>query len=379
MNDSVKNEVISLIEKQIEGEYWDFKEEWYGDKRFDLVHDILCLVNSTHYGNKYIIIGVSNNGKIKGVLGKGIDRKKRMTQSKLMDFLSEVKFSPSDPPLSLVSFKYKRKTLDVIVIFDTDKIPIVLTDAYKTVRRNMVHTRANDKNTSIDKGANYWQTEAIWKKHFGLDTTVLNKCKALLKNKEDWSGKLFKEFPVYHKIFPEFQITSCEAKLDYEGKKHPISYFCSLRPSCLIEPFAIMYHQTQIYYGEYLILNDARDVMPAPDIERIHLDRRTIHYLYFIKDSINGLLQLIAIDSYPGLGRDLDYNPILYFENASEKDSFEQFLKRNIALFDSFELDCFAKSAIDCEQKSLYHIPPMAENIWRTKELYDSCRRLWIT
>lgn len=372
MNESIQKEVINLIEKQVEGEYWDFKEEWYGDKLADLVHDILCLVNSTHCGNKYIIIGVANNGKIKGVLGKGVDRKKRMTQSNLMDLLSELAFSPIDPSLSLVSFKYKRKTLDVIVISDSDKIPIVLTKQYRTVRRNMVHTRVNDKNTSIDKGANYWQSEAIWKKHFGLDTTILNKCKAILNSKEDWSGKLFKEFPVYHKIFPEFQITPCEAKFDYEGKKHPISYFY-FRPSCSIEPFAIMYHQTKVYYGEYLILNDARDVMPAPDIGKIYLDNRVVCYLYFIKDSINGRLLSLTVDSYPGLGRDLDYNPIIYFENESEKNNFEQFLKRNIALFDSFELDIFAKSAIECEQKSKYINPLMAENIWRAKELYNAC------
>ena len=373
MEKTVYNEIYDLVEKKVEGHYWDYKKEWYIGKSADLIHDILCLVNSTHHGNKYIIIGVQNDGTVVGV-----DNTQRMTQAQVIDAVRKAKFSPSFPSLAVVPIKYKEKTLDVIVIYDSNIIPIVLTEDYgdtrKNVRKNMVYTRANDTNTPVDTGANYWQAEAIWKKHFGLDTTVLNKCKALLKNKEDWSGKLFKEFPVYHKIFPEFQISSCEAKFDYEGKKHPISYFYSIRPSCSIEPFAIMYHQTQIYYGEYLILNDARDIMPAPDIGKIYLDNRVVCYLYFIKDSINGRLLSLTVDSYPGLGRDLDYNPIIYFENESEKNNFEQFLKRNVALFDSFELDIFAKSAIECEQKSQYINPLMAENIWRAKELHDSCK-----
>lgn len=55
----LEKEIKTLIETQAEGEYWDFKREWYSDN-IDLLHDIICMANSMANRDCYIIIGVED-------------------------------------------------------------------------------------------------------------------------------------------------------------------------------------------------------------------------------------------------------------------------------------------------------------------------------
>ena len=54
---SFETEVRQLIGLQQEGEYWDFKKEWYQNKA-DLLHDIICMANNLSNQDGLIIIGV---------------------------------------------------------------------------------------------------------------------------------------------------------------------------------------------------------------------------------------------------------------------------------------------------------------------------------
>jgi hypothetical protein len=397
IEDNLYTEVVSLIEKKTEGDYWDFKKEWNEAKPVDLVHDILCMANSTHHGNKYIIVGVQNDGTV-----VGIENSKRKTQANVTDLVRKAKFSPAFPSLAVVPIKYKDKNLDVIVIYNTDNIPIVLTDDYgntkngntkngntkngntkngntkngeakngeakKFVRKNMVYTRANDTNTPIDTGANYWETEAIWKKHFGLDTNIIDKCKALLRDKENWSGKIFGEWPIYHRIFPEFQIRDCQAMGDSYIKSHPLFYFY-FRPGSIYR-FEIVYHQTRIHYGMYLCLDGAQAMLPYINIAGIYGFKRPYHYIYLIKDDINYLLFELASYFYPNYTENLNFNPIIVFDNVNEKLLFDKYIKENIKSFKNLKKDASARLAISYEKDNKYAHPPMAEDCWRAKKLF---------
>lgn len=65
---NLKIEVQELINRKTEGEYWDFKREWHKNKS-DLLHDIVCMANSTQNRDCYIIIGVEDKtGEIVGVV-----------------------------------------------------------------------------------------------------------------------------------------------------------------------------------------------------------------------------------------------------------------------------------------------------------------------
>lgn len=64
----LKNEIKQLISLKQEGEYWDFKKEWYSNKQ-DLLHDIICMSNNLANRDAYIIIGIDeeNNYTINDV------------------------------------------------------------------------------------------------------------------------------------------------------------------------------------------------------------------------------------------------------------------------------------------------------------------------
>jgi hypothetical protein len=46
MNDlDLESEILELIERRTEGDYWDFKQQWHFNN-VDLTHDIICMANS---------------------------------------------------------------------------------------------------------------------------------------------------------------------------------------------------------------------------------------------------------------------------------------------------------------------------------------------
>lgn len=56
------DEIERLISLDQEGEYWDFKKEWYGkEKDEDLLLDIICMANNLVNRDAYIIIGVDES------------------------------------------------------------------------------------------------------------------------------------------------------------------------------------------------------------------------------------------------------------------------------------------------------------------------------
>ena len=51
-----KYDIKKLISLKQEGNYWDFKREWYSqDKKADLLHDIICMANNLVNRDAYII------------------------------------------------------------------------------------------------------------------------------------------------------------------------------------------------------------------------------------------------------------------------------------------------------------------------------------
>lgn len=79
VNESFYLEIRNLINSKTEGQYWDFKREPHKDNK-TLVHDILCLSNAKHDGDRFLIIGVddpSEDCKIIGLDKKNCKKKKR--------------------------------------------------------------------------------------------------------------------------------------------------------------------------------------------------------------------------------------------------------------------------------------------------------------
>ena len=89
---NIETEIFNLIESKREGDYWDFKQEPH-DNKASLLHDILCLSNSLHRGNRFLIYGVSDPKDGTEVIGLTKEQNNRKTQVQFIDFLRTKSFA----------------------------------------------------------------------------------------------------------------------------------------------------------------------------------------------------------------------------------------------------------------------------------------------
>ncbi|MFI3303900.1 MAG: putative DNA binding domain-containing protein [Rikenellaceae bacterium] len=91
----VSSIISKLITSKREWQYWDFKQQWYSKEgRANFIHDLLCLSNAIHKGDRHLIIGVSDSCEILGVYGDS----NRKRQNDVIDTLRSVPFSQEKIP-----------------------------------------------------------------------------------------------------------------------------------------------------------------------------------------------------------------------------------------------------------------------------------------
>ncbi|MEB6207424.1 putative DNA binding domain-containing protein [Mammaliicoccus sciuri] len=171
------NKIKSLIDSKREGEYWDFKAK-YHENKVELLHDIICLSNNLLNNEAYLILGVSDKGDLLGVNNDP----NRKTQEELISFISGKKFAAGRYlNVSLMTFEYEEKEIDVILIDPKGYVPYYLeksetdkkSEKNKTINAGSIYTRVEDKNTPINTTASLLDTEKLWKMHFGLYPTPI--------------------------------------------------------------------------------------------------------------------------------------------------------------------------------------------------------------
>ena len=79
------DKIADLILLKQEGEYWDFKKEWYSNKA-DLLHDIICMSNNLTTEDGLIIIGVDEFDGF-SIIDITNDNNRMSTQN-IVDFLA---------------------------------------------------------------------------------------------------------------------------------------------------------------------------------------------------------------------------------------------------------------------------------------------------
>lgn len=111
-----KYDIKKLISLKQEGNYWDFKREWYfQDKKADLLHDIICMANNLVNRDAYIIIGVDEENDYSFSSVKSDPNRKNTQQ--LVDFLREKHFAGGVRPIvSVENISFGENEIDVIVI-----------------------------------------------------------------------------------------------------------------------------------------------------------------------------------------------------------------------------------------------------------------------
>lgn len=201
------DEIVSLIDLNYEGSYWDFKQKWH-ENTADLLHDIICMANNLENRDAYIIIGVSETDN--GLEVTGVPDENRKNQQNLIDFLKNKKFAGGIRPTVYVSTIYCPKEIDVIVVKNSTNTPFYLSEQFnfgkECVRAGNIYARIGDTNTPKTSIADIDKVEYLWRKRFGIDLNINEKLLILLDNPKGWQDDFKNSNMIYHKTYPEFQI-----------------------------------------------------------------------------------------------------------------------------------------------------------------------------
>ncbi|PCH67359.1 MAG: hypothetical protein COC06_11375 [Bacteroidales bacterium] len=355
----LKDEIIKLINSKREGNYWDFKEEPHENKA-SLLHDIICLSNSLHKGNKYLIFGVTdpNNGaSVKGLLPNQNHRK---SQVQYIDFIRTKPFAGDcRPELELHTLSIEDKEIDVLVIFDNPLKPFYLTEQYtdrvngtkqKTVKANHIYTRTNDTNTPIDKSADVGIIEKMWKQRFGLDLSPIERMKSLLLKPDEWFKDIGNKPYAYHLEFPEFNMEFSEVSEFWEV----FSYFFTNEKSYL-GTATFKYHSTTLFELEYMYCDEMRIELSVPKTQYIELNKSRNWYYYFDLSELNGTFLYFMTNGLTDLHSRGSGFPFIIFKNKQQRISFNTYLSKNEQLLNEINADFhgqYAKESMDKANKS---------------------------
>lgn len=327
--------ILPLIQTWREDDYWDFKREHHRNKA-DLLHDILCMANSLHDKDGYIIIGIDEETRT--IVGVENDDFRRNQQC-IIDFLRSKKFAGDNrPKIELHIMKIAGHEVDVIVVLNTLKTPYYLRESYKDndgngkpriINANAIYTRVGDTNTPIDQCADYTHVEYLWKKRLGLHLSPFERLCWLLKDKSQWAQG---EENHYNKRHPEFTLLFDDTE---RGTNEFYSYLMT-NPSTSYGYARMNYFGTTLYTQQIVYLDSGRFATAVPSWGFIYLDQyrhEMLSFKYYIESDIDYLLHLYLWNEESGeacSARRRFLEASLIFRSEWEKDVFLSYVQSNI-------------------------------------------------
>ncbi|MDP8314054.1 MAG: ATP-binding protein [Candidatus Celaenobacter antarcticus] len=347
---NLESEILSLIESKIEGDYWDFKQEPH-DNKASLLHDILCMSNSLHRGNRFLIYGVSDPKVGTEVIGLTREQNGRKTQVKFIDFLRTKPFAGDcRPEIELHTLEIYGKEIDVLIIFDNPLKPYYLTEDYrdkdKNVKVNSIYTRTNDTNTPIDKSADVGVIEKMWIQRFGLDLSPLERMKLLLLQPKEWFKDIGNKTYAYHLDFPEFRIEFSEVHEFWEV----FSFFFTNEKSYL-GTATCKYHSTTLFELEYMYCDEMRIELSVPKTAYVKLKNSENWFYYYNLEELDGIFLYFMTNGLTHLHSRSPAFPFVLFNNKVQMKKFIEYLEANENNLNKIKPDFYAEHAKDRMKK----------------------------
>lgn len=321
-----------------EGSYWDYKEKYHSNTA-KLIHDIICLANNMDNKDAYLIFGVADNGEIKGISGD----ENRKNQADIIDMLRNQKFAGRIAPLvKLETILLLNKEIDVLVIFNSNLVPYYLEEQYtrgkSKILPGVIYTRRQDSNTPIDGIASIYEIEHLWRRRFGLDLLPFEKLRYFIKDKFSWENNSVGR---YYKLQPEFTFVEVN---DSEDRRRNVFYaFTQMNESHYFQKYQFRYHQTILYESEMVVMDSGRYITSTPNLEVLDFDieqhsaPNLLSYNYYTRDSIEWDIHKFLFDSdnhEAVISNRRFLKVILIFDNESEKEEFNRYLRENLSHLD---------------------------------------------
>ena len=335
---NLNNKIFSLIEMKREGSYWDYKEKYHSNNA-KFIHDIICLANNLDNKDAYLIFGVSDNGEVKGIAGD----ENRKNQADIIDLLRNQKFAGRIPPfVKLETILYFDKEIDVLIIFNSNQVPYYLEEQFvrdKTkILPGVIYTRRQDSNTPIDGIASIYEIEHLWRRRFGLDRLPFDKLRNFIKDKHLWENNSVGR---YYKLQPEF--TFVEVNNSEDRRRNVFYAFTQMNESHYFQKYQFRYHQTILYESEMVVMDSGRYITSTPNLEVLDFDNEQhsapnfLSYNYYTRDSIEWDIHKFLFDSdnhEAVISNRRFLKVILIFDNESEKEEFNRYLRENLSNLD---------------------------------------------
>lgn len=335
---NLKRVIKRLIDKNKEGEYWDFKQEWHKNNE-RLLHDILCFANTVHNKNCYLVIGVSDTCEVIGVT-----EDKRMKQANVLDLLANTDFAGDNTPeIKVDTIKIEDKKLDILTIINSYNLPYYLkrkSKKYKKIKEGYIYTRVGDKNTSINQNATIQQIEMLWKKRFGLILSPLEEIIRRLKNKSEWALNKNTYYNIYK---PEFKLIEEYDDNEYGNSKAEFYVYTQCNSRFSYKKMKILCNKTVLKEFQLVILDSGRYKTPVPNWGFVGHDEFNIKhkytYKYYLKNDIAYKLQQFLFDNNNmeevNAKKRFD-EVILYYKNEKEKLGFESYIENNQKIVEEY-------------------------------------------
>lgn len=324
-------EIKRLIELKQEGEYWDFKRQWYSkDKKDDMLHDIICMSNNLANRDAYIIIGVDEEEDYQ-LVGVSHDEERKNTQN-IVDFLREKPFvGDVRPVVTVETVTIEGSQIDIIVIHNSDNTPFYLKERVGKIKANYIYTRVQDTNTPSDSSADIHHVELLFKKRFGMLLSPLEKCKMYLIDKEGWEQSEFYNDRYHYKLFPEFTI---ERDYELEESRNGCEYymFDQINMNASWASVFIKYYQTVLFQSQAILLDSGRYFALAPDRDFLKFANHEIRYGYMIKSDLRYIFNDFFFHEdgdEESHAHDIYMDNILIFKNDEERLLFEEYVINN--------------------------------------------------
>ena len=314
--------VQELLQKKIEGGYWDYKSQ-YTEIVEDKLHNIICMANNLEDRDAYIIYGAEDDGSICGIEAN----EPRLHTADFIKFLRNKPFAGGYiPDVELRPLTIGEHEIDVLIIQNSHHTPYYLHTDFcpshqdkKRVRAGAIYTRTADINTPKECIASMEHTEYLWRKRYGYDIRPSERFALLLDDYGKWSEANWdNNRKSFHMDFPEYQIIASKPCKGYEH----IRYFYD-DEKMLYSEVNLDYLTTTLYSTQFWFMDMGRCIIPR--LKPCNLDYRGF-YFYINRDTYEGkLLILLTHGEFCCRNRSGQEMPILLFANDAERESFNDF------------------------------------------------------
>ena len=275
--------ISTLINRKAEGTYWDFKREHHRSNSA-LIHDVLCLANAKHTGDRFLIFGVDDKKYSLHPINEDAGRRTQADLAVLFRSNADNFFQSRFPEFYLKEITLDGTLLDVLVIEDTPHKPYYLVERYGKICAHYVYTRVCDTNTPANEAAQPHEIERMWRERFGLDMAPLERAIRYLSEPDAWSPMVENgcNMNFHHTTFPEFTLKVTDAE-DHVACHEEWTRGEIRTDNNHAGYYELHYHQTRLARIRYVSFDDHKKSMVAPKSEA----RGAGRFYFYEADSIN--------------------------------------------------------------------------------------------